>query len=66
LLVIIEILAQAGLQREPKVRRDLLFSSPVQLTGVSRREEVAKMANPPDHIINHLGELPDILAQQTW
>jgi arabinose operon protein AraL len=35
----------------------------VTLTGVSRREDVAKLANPPDYVINHLGDLPGILAQ---
>lgn len=40
----------------------------VTLTGVSKREDVAKMISPPTYIINNLGELPGIVAmmpQQT-
>jgi ribonucleotide monophosphatase NagD (HAD superfamily) len=34
----------------------------VTLTGVSKREDVAKMAAPPDYIIKSLAELPRITA----
>jgi arabinose operon protein AraL len=34
----------------------------VTLTGVSKREDVAKMQTPPDFIIENLGELPEIVA----
>jgi NagD protein len=37
----------------------------VTLTGVSKREDIARMANPPDYIINDLGDLLDIVAQHT-
>jgi arabinose operon protein AraL len=36
----------------------------VTLTGVSRREDVAKMTIPPDFVVENIGELPGILAQQ--
>lgn len=36
----------------------------VTLTGVSRREDVARMVTPPDFVIENIGELPGILAQQ--
>jgi NagD protein len=34
----------------------------VTLTGVSRREDVARMTRPPDFVIENLGELPAIVA----
>jgi arabinose operon protein AraL len=33
----------------------------VVLTGVSRREDVARMAQPPDFVIENLGELPGLV-----
>lgn len=35
----------------------------VTLTGVSRREDVARMSRPPDFVIENLAELPGIVAQ---
>jgi arabinose operon protein AraL len=35
----------------------------VTLTGVSKREDVSKMAAPPNYIINNLGELPALIIQ---
>jgi 4-nitrophenyl phosphatase len=35
----------------------------VTLTGVSRREDVARMSSPPDFIIENIAELPGILTQ---
>jgi NagD protein len=34
----------------------------VTLTGVSRREDIARMTRPPDFVIENLGELPAIVA----
>jgi ribonucleotide monophosphatase NagD (HAD superfamily) len=34
----------------------------VVLTGVSRREDVARMAQPPDFVIENLGELPGLVS----
>ena len=34
----------------------------VTLTGVATRADVAQMAQPPDYIINNLGELPDLVV----
>jgi 4-nitrophenyl phosphatase len=34
----------------------------VTLTGVSKREDVASMSQPPDFVINNLGELPALVA----
>jgi NagD protein len=34
----------------------------VTLTGVSKREDVARMSQPPDFVINNLGELPALVA----
>jgi NagD protein len=33
----------------------------VTLTGVSKREDVAKMSSPPDYIVENIGELPAVL-----
>lgn len=33
----------------------------VTLTGVTRREDVARMETPPDFVVNHIGELPDLV-----
>lgn len=35
----------------------------VTLTGVSKREDVARMSSPPDFIIENIAELPGILTQ---
>jgi arabinose operon protein AraL len=34
----------------------------VVLTGVSRREDVARMTSPPDYVIENLGELPALVT----
>jgi arabinose operon protein AraL len=34
----------------------------VTLTGVATRADVAQMAQPPDYIINNLGELPELVV----
>ena len=34
----------------------------VVLTGVSTREDVARMAQPPDFVIENLGELPGLVS----
>jgi ribonucleotide monophosphatase NagD (HAD superfamily) len=34
----------------------------VTLTGVSKREDVARMDAPPDFVIENLGKLPGIVA----
>ncbi len=36
----------------------------VTLTGVSKREDVAKMSSPPDFIVENIGELSALVAQQ--
>jgi len=35
----------------------------VTLTGASKREDIARMTTPPDHIIENLGDLPGLMAQ---
>ena len=34
----------------------------VVLTGVTRREDVAALANPPDYVLENLGELPGLIC----
>jgi len=34
----------------------------VTLTGVATRADVAQLAQPPDYVINHLGELPALVV----
>jgi len=34
----------------------------VVLTGVTRREDVAALANPPDYVLENLGELPGLIS----
>lgn len=34
----------------------------VTLTGVAKREDIAKMTSPPDYIIENIGELPGIVG----
>jgi len=38
------------------------MATAVVLTGVTRREDVARMAAPPDLVLNHLGELPELVG----
>jgi ribonucleotide monophosphatase NagD (HAD superfamily) len=33
----------------------------VVLTGVTRREDIARLETPPDYILKNLGELPGLI-----
>ena len=38
------------------------FATAAVLTGVCKREDVARMASPPDYVLEHLGELMSIIG----
>jgi arabinose operon protein AraL len=50
------------LETDIRMGQEAGMATAVVLTGVSKREDVARMARPPDFVLANLGELPDLVA----
>ena len=50
------------LETDIRMGQEAGMATAVVLTGVSTREDVARMAQPPDFVIENLGELPGLVS----